>query len=166
MSRATISIQHTLAIIRDIIGQTFFVAPQGKESQDRLIYSQFYALIKTPFDTSKVYVFDNKSLENLALNPRYIRSLHKKRAYANLINAAPSLLPYYIINKYCFLFKHVLVHTTMTYSLLETIVIESLWNEKPVATWRFALPYRENILVRNVLMHEEYRRQWRVVKDL
>jgi hypothetical protein len=94
------------AAMRDTIGQTLFAAPQGKESQDGLIYSQFYALIKTPFDTTKVYVFDNESLENLALDPRYIRSLQqegggitfskgvyefgylhsKKCAYTNLVN--------------------------------------------------------------------------------
>ncbi|RAL58025.1 hypothetical protein DID88_009089 [Monilinia fructigena] len=270
------------------MGQTFFAAPQGKESQDGLIYSQFYALIKTPFDTSKVYVFDNESLENLALDPGYIRSLQqegggitfskgvcefgylhsKKRAYANLVDnqwrsygireehrislammeeiaqqwrqwdvfddeadATPSPLPYYIvptkellgflyaqINKYCILFEHVLAHTAMTYSLPETIVMvtalralrfcygsnliqresllykdrwESVRNEKPVvkeglgmrktiercglgwflpklkwATWRFAPPHGENILVGNVLMHEEYKRRWRAVKDL
>ena len=276
------------ATMRDTIGQTFFAAPQGTESQDGLIYSQFYALIKTPFDTSKVYVFDNESLENLALDPGYIRSLQqegggitfskgvcefgylhsKKRAHANLvdnqwrsygireehrisltmmeeivqqwrqwdlyddeIDAAPSPLPYYIvptkellgflyaqINKYCFLFEHVLAHTAMTYSLPETIVMvtalralrfcygsnllqresllhkdrwESLRNEKLVvkeglgmretiercglgwflpkfnwATWRFAPPHGENILVGNVMMHEEYKRRWRAVKDL
>ncbi|KAH7335628.1 hypothetical protein BKA66DRAFT_435522, partial [Pyrenochaeta sp. MPI-SDFR-AT-0127] len=92
------------AIIRDIIGQTLFTTLYSKESTDRLIYSQFYALIKTPFNTSKMYVFNNESLKNLALDPRYIRSLQqegggisfskavcefiylysKKRAYANL----------------------------------------------------------------------------------
>jgi hypothetical protein len=34
------------------------------------------------------------------------------------------------------------------------------------ATWRFAPPHGENILVGNVLMHEEYKRRWRAVKDL
>jgi hypothetical protein len=34
------------------------------------------------------------------------------------------------------------------------------------ATWRLALPYRENMLVRNMLMYKEYKRRWRVVKDL
>jgi hypothetical protein len=276
------------ATMRDTMGQTFFAAPQGKECQDGLIYSQFYALIKTPFDTSKVYVFDNESLENLALDPGYIRSLQqegggitfskgvcefgylhsKKRAHANLvdnrwrsygireehrisltmmeeiaqqwrqwdlyddeIDDARPPLPYYIvptkellgflyaqINKYCFLFEHVLAHTAMTYSLPETIVMvtalralrfcyssnliqsesllykdrwESIRNEKPIvkeglgmrgmielcglgwflpkinwATWRFAPPHGENILVGNVLMHEEYKRRWRAVKDL
>jgi hypothetical protein len=32
--------------------------------------------------------------------------------------------------------------------------------------WRFAPPHGENILVGNVLMHEEYKRRWRAVKDL
>ena len=276
------------ATMRDTMGQTFFAAPQAEECQDGLIYSQFYTLIKTPFDTSKVYVFDNEALENLALDPGYIRSLQqegggitfsksvcefgylhsKKRAYANLVDnqwksygireehrisltmmeeiaqqwrqwdlyddevdAAPSPLPYYIvptkellgflyaqINKYCFLFEHVLAHTAMTYSLPETIAMvtalralrfcygsnllqresllykdrwENIQNGKPVvkeglgmrdtmtrcglgwflpkfnwATWRLAPPHGENILVGNVLMHEEYKRRWRAVKDL
>lgn len=276
------------ATMRDTTGQTFFAAPRGTESQDGLIYSQFYQLIKTPFDTSKVYVFGNESLENLALDPGYIRSLQqegggitfskavcefgylhsKKRAYANLldnrwksygireehrisltmmeeiseqwrqwdlyddeIDTAPAPLPYYIvptqellgflyaqINKYCFLFEHILAHTAMTYSLPETIVMvtalralrfcyssnllqresllykdrwENIRNQRPVvkeglgmrdtieqcglgwflpkfnwATWRFASPHGENILVGNVLMHEEYKRRWRAVKDL
>ncbi|KAH6665073.1 hypothetical protein B0J14DRAFT_680785 [Halenospora varia] len=130
--------------------------------------------------------------------------------YDDEINAAPSLPPYYIvptkellaflyaqINKYCFLFEHVLAHTAMTYLLPETIVIVTalralrLRNEKSVvkeglgirktiercglgwflpkinwATWRFAPPYGENILVGNVLIYEEYKRRWRAVKDL
>jgi hypothetical protein len=63
-------------------------------------------LIKTPFDSSKVYVFNNDSVENLALDPGYIRSLQqegggitfskgvcefdylhsKQRAHANLVD--------------------------------------------------------------------------------
>ena len=276
------------ATMRDTAGQTLFAAPHGQESRDGLIYSQFYGSIKTPFDSSKVYVFDNDSVENLALDPGYIRSLQqegggitfskgvcefsylhsKKRAHANLVdnrgksygireehrisltmmeeiyqqwhqwdlyddevNIGQRLLPYYIIptrellgflsaqiNKYCFLFEHVLAHTAMTYSLPETIVMvaalralrfcygsnliqrESLlykdrWEQtrgqrrvvkeglgmrgtmercglgwfRPKfnwATWRFAPPHGENILVGNMLMHEEYKRRWRAVKDL
>ena len=60
------------ATMRDTVGQTMFAAPHGQESRDGLVYSQFYALVKTPFDSSKVYVFDNDSIENLALDPRYI----------------------------------------------------------------------------------------------
>jgi hypothetical protein len=90
--------------MQDTIGQTLFSALNGQESGDGLIYSQFYALIKTPFNTSKTYIFNNEALENLALDPRYIRSLQqqgggitfskavytlaylhsKKRAHANL----------------------------------------------------------------------------------
>ena len=279
---------YTWATMRDAVGKTFFAAPNGKETQDGLIYSQFYELIKTPFDTSKVYVFDNESVENLALDPGYVRSLQqegagitfskrvcefaylhsKKRAYANLLDnrwksygvreehrislsmmeeiyqqwrqwdlyddeseSTPGVLPYYIIptkellgflyaqiNKFCFLFEHVLAHTAMNYSLPETMMMvtalralrfcyggsliqresllykdrwEVLRNQRPVikeglgmhdtmercgfgwflpkfnwATWRLAPPHGENILVGNILMHEEYKRRWRAVKDL
>jgi len=61
--------------MRDSISQTIFTTLRGKESTDRLIYSQFYLLIKGPFNILKIYIFNNKSLKNLALDPRYIRSL-------------------------------------------------------------------------------------------
>jgi hypothetical protein len=48
-----------------------------------LIYSQFYSLIKIPFDAAKVYIFNNEALENLALDPAYVRTLqHVSRAVA------------------------------------------------------------------------------------
>ncbi|KFZ11705.1 hypothetical protein V502_07447 [Pseudogymnoascus sp. VKM F-4520 (FW-2644)] len=277
------------ATMRDTMGQTLFAAPQGAETKDGLIYSQFYGLIKTPFDSAKVYVFDNDSVENLALDPGYVRSLQqegggitfskgvcefsylhsKKRACANLLDNrwksygireehrismsmmeeihqqwvqwdlydaddegdGSSPLPYYIvptrdlldflyaqINKYCFIFEHILAHTAKTYSLPETMVMvvalralrfcygsnliqrESLlckdrwevrrgqkivvkeglgmhdsmercglgwfWPKFNWATWRLAEPHGENMLVGNALMHEEYKRRWRAVKDL
>lgn len=274
--------------LRDTMGQTLFAVPQGKESMDGLIYSQFYGLIKTPFDTSKTYVFDNDAIENLALDPGYIRSLQqqggrvtfskavcefaylhsKKRAHANLVdnqwksygireehrislrmmdeiyeqwrewdlyddriddNTGP--LPYYVaptqalfgflsaqINKYCLLFEYTLAHTARTFSLPETMVMvvalralrfcyssnliqrESLlyknrWEKRrgpyavvkeglgmeetmercglgwflPKFNWatrRIAPPHGDNMLVGNLLMHAEYKRRWKAVKDL
>ena len=40
--------------------------------------SQSYGSIKTPFDSAKVYVFDNDSVEILALDPGYVRSLQQE----------------------------------------------------------------------------------------
>jgi hypothetical protein len=276
------------ATMRDTVGQTLFAVPQGQENMDGLVYSQFYGLIKTPFDTSKAYVFSNEALENLALDPGYVRSLQqqgggvtysravcefaylhgKKRAHANLVdnqwrsygireehrvsltlmdavdaqwtqwdlyddsidNARPPL-PYYVvptkvllgflsaqINKFCFLFEYTLAHTARTYSLPETVMMvvalralrfcygsnmlmrESLlyknrWEKTnglrtvvkeglgmqetmeqcglgwflPKINWatlRFAPPHGENMLVGNMLVHKEYKRRWRAVKDL
>lgn len=66
------------ATMRDTMGQTLFAVPHGQENIDGLVYSQMYALIKTPFDTSKRYVFDNEAVENLALDPGYVRSLQQE----------------------------------------------------------------------------------------
>ena len=66
------------ATMRDTIGQTLSTAPHGQENLDGLVYSQFYGTIKSPFDVSKVYVFDNQAIENLALDPGYIRSLQQQ----------------------------------------------------------------------------------------
>lgn len=280
---------YSWATLRDSIGQTLLAVPQGHEAKDGLVYSQFYVKAKALFDSSKIYVFNNDSVENLALDPGYVRSLQqegggitfskgvcefayihsKKRAHANLMDGrwksygireehritltmmeeiyelwrqwdlydaddaadTQSPLPYYIVptvdfvglihaqmNKYCFLFEHVLAHTAKTYCLPETIIMvvalralrfcygssilprESLlykdrwsvirggktvvkeglgmknsielsgfgWFEPKISweTWRLAAPHGENILVGNMLMHEEYKRRWRAVKDL
>ena len=76
------------ATLRDTMGQTLFASPHRKESADGLIYSQFYGLIKTPFDTSKAYVFGNESLENLALDPGYVRSLQQEGGGISFSEAA------------------------------------------------------------------------------
>ena len=41
------------------------------------MYSQFYNVVKAPFDAAKVHVFGNDGLENVALDPAYVRGLHK-----------------------------------------------------------------------------------------
>ncbi|KFY69396.1 hypothetical protein V496_00281 [Pseudogymnoascus sp. VKM F-4515 (FW-2607)] len=216
------------ATMRDSMGLTLFAAPQGAESRDGLIYSQFYRLIKT-FDSAKVYVFDNDSAENLALDPGYWVQWDLYDADDDSGGSHP--LPYYIvptnellsflyaqINKYCFLFEHILAHTARTYSLPETMVMvvalralrfcygsnlliresrlyKNLWEvrrgEKLMVkeglgmvesiercglgwflpkfnwkTWRLAAPHGDNILLGNLLMHKEYKRRWRAVKDL
>jgi hypothetical protein len=280
------------ATMRDTMGQTLSTIPRGQENLDGLVYSQFYANIKTPFDVTKVYVFDNQALENLALDPGYVRSLQKQgggisfnekkcetsythskgRAFANLrdsqrrsygvreehrvsltmmgeiwelwqqwdlddngtdngIDDARLPLPYYIIpsqelfgflraqiNKYCLLFEHTLANTGRNVSLQETMVMvialralrfcygsnmlakelllfkdrwertrgadlvvrEGLGMQKTMAncglgwflpkfSWqsrRLAQPHGDNMLVGNLLMHAEYKRRWKAVKDL
>jgi hypothetical protein len=211
------------ATMRDTMGLTLFAAPRGAETRDGLIYSQFYGSIKTPFDSSKVYVFDNDSVENLALDPGYVRSLQqegggitfskgvcefaylssKKRAHANLldnrwrsygvreehrislsmmeeiyqqwvqwdlydaddVSGSSPPLPYYIvptdellgflyaqINKYCFLFEHVLAHTARTYSLPETMAMV-------VALRALRFCYESSLLIRESLL---YKNRWEV----
>ena len=61
--------------MRDTIGLTLSTIPGKQENLDGMAYSQFYPNIKTPFDVSKVYVFDNEALDNLALDPGYVQSL-------------------------------------------------------------------------------------------
>ncbi|KAF2628000.1 hypothetical protein BU25DRAFT_299317, partial [Macroventuria anomochaeta] len=69
---------YPFATTRDSTNQTLFASPSGKERADGLVYSQFYGLIKTPFDTSKAYIFQQDAVENLALDPGYIRSLQQE----------------------------------------------------------------------------------------
>jgi hypothetical protein len=280
---------YSWANMRDAAGLTLFAAPAGQESQDGLVYSQFYQKIKTPFDSTKVYVFDNDSVENLALDPSYVRSLQqagggitfskgvceyaylhsKKRAHYNVVdNDQKSYgireehritlammeqiyqqwlqwdrydgdeiadedrpLPYFImtsketfaflravINRNCLLFERTRAEASRAYSLAETSVMviglrslrfcysssllpresllykdrwEGVRNGRIVVKeglgmkhtmercgfgwflpkfdwtrWRLKTPHAENILVGNLLMHEEYRRRWRAVKDL
>ena len=60
------------------MGLTLLTKPRRQENIDGLVYSQFYGTIKSLFNVSKVYVFDNEAVENLALNPGYVRSLQKQ----------------------------------------------------------------------------------------
>ncbi|KAJ4330976.1 hypothetical protein N0V95_009970, partial [Ascochyta clinopodiicola] len=66
------------ATMRDLMGLTLSTKPRRQENMDGLVYLQFYGTIKLLFDVSKVYVFDNQAVENLALNPGYVRSLQKQ----------------------------------------------------------------------------------------
>ncbi len=62
-------------------GLTIASKYESSAYQARLIYSQFYSLIKVPFDAAKVYIFNNEALENLALNLSYVQTLqHEGRA--------------------------------------------------------------------------------------
>src|SRR5947209_4824012 len=59
--------------------ESITIAPSrhSVEYQDGLVYSQFYNLIKVPFDTSKSFPFQMVALENLALDPGYVRGLQQ-----------------------------------------------------------------------------------------
>lgn len=65
------------ATLRDAGSQTITAAHSSKQFKAGLVYSQFYNLIKTPFDTTKIYLFQNENLENIALDPAYVRSLEQ-----------------------------------------------------------------------------------------
>ncbi|KAI7764306.1 hypothetical protein LZL87_013646 [Fusarium oxysporum] len=43
------------------------------ELRNGLVYSQFYNLIKVPFDAAKQYPFQNRHTESMALDPSYLR---------------------------------------------------------------------------------------------
>ncbi|RYC79049.1 hypothetical protein BFJ63_vAg18068 [Fusarium oxysporum f. sp. narcissi] len=48
-----------------------FPADKSREVGEGLIYSQFYNLVKIPFDAAKQYPFQNRQLEKMALDPSY-----------------------------------------------------------------------------------------------
>ena len=52
--------------------------PKSQEAGNRLVYIQFYSAVKTLFDSAKVYIFNNDALENLALDPAYVRLLQQE----------------------------------------------------------------------------------------
>ncbi|OBT72510.1 hypothetical protein VF21_08650, partial [Pseudogymnoascus sp. 05NY08] len=125
---------------------TFAAAPSSQAFQDRYVYGQFYNLVKGPFNAAKVYIFNNDSLETIALNPAYVQSLHKvsraaafsqkacltsylyskTRAHVNLADSDVFAFIRAQLNKYCLLFKHVLTWTNETHLLPEFIMI-LLW---------------------------------------
>ncbi|EXK77043.1 hypothetical protein FOQG_18234 [Fusarium oxysporum f. sp. raphani 54005] len=57
--------------LRDTVDITIKPTDGSREVREGLIYSQFYNLIKIPFDAAKQYPFQNRHLEKMALTPRY-----------------------------------------------------------------------------------------------
>ncbi|RFU24964.1 hypothetical protein B7463_g11374, partial [Scytalidium lignicola] len=78
VSRASKRTVYPFATFRDSCDQTIFSVPNSPESEEGLIYTQLYTLVKIPFDAAKTYVFDNDVIENLALDLGYIRSLQQE----------------------------------------------------------------------------------------
>ncbi|KAF6806870.1 hypothetical protein CPLU01_15855, partial [Colletotrichum plurivorum] len=64
---------YPFATLRDAINITILSHPKSPERQAGLVYSQYYNLIKVPFDSAKQYPFQNSQLECLALDPLYLK---------------------------------------------------------------------------------------------
>ena len=69
--------KYYFAATRDSSNVTLFTALNSKERKEGLVYSQFYSLIKTPFNTAKAYVFQQDSLKKLVLDTKYMRLLQQ-----------------------------------------------------------------------------------------
>ncbi|KAF4993207.1 hypothetical protein FDECE_13485 [Fusarium decemcellulare] len=64
--------EYPCVTMRDAIDMTITPSHQSREAQEGLLYSQFYNLIKIPFDAAKQYPFRNPQLEKMALDPSYL----------------------------------------------------------------------------------------------
>lgn len=62
--------------LRDARGMTVTPRPGSWELKSGLVYSQFYDLIKVPFDAAKQYPFQNRHTESMSLDPSYLRDQH------------------------------------------------------------------------------------------
>ncbi|KAM6508532.1 hypothetical protein FALCPG4_018372 [Fusarium falciforme] len=58
--------------MRDTVDMTIKPTDGSREILEGLVYSQFYNLIKVPFDVAKQYPFQNRQLEKMALDPSYL----------------------------------------------------------------------------------------------
>ncbi|KAL6402709.1 hypothetical protein AUP68_14042 [Ilyonectria robusta] len=58
--------------IRDAVDMTITPKHKSREVLEGLLYSQFYNLIKIPFDVARRYPFQNPQLEKMALDPSYL----------------------------------------------------------------------------------------------
>ncbi|EXM18560.1 hypothetical protein FOTG_13377 [Fusarium oxysporum f. sp. vasinfectum 25433] len=66
-------------------------ADKSREVSKGLIYSQFYNLIKIPFDAAKQYPFQNHQLEKIALDPSYIANYERSTRGSHANQASLSL---------------------------------------------------------------------------
>ncbi|KAH6960098.1 hypothetical protein BKA56DRAFT_190504 [Ilyonectria sp. MPI-CAGE-AT-0026] len=58
--------------MRDAVDMTITPTHRSREVLEGLLYSQFYNLIKIPFDSAKQYPFQNPQLEKMSLDPSYL----------------------------------------------------------------------------------------------
>ncbi|KAH6988684.1 hypothetical protein EDB80DRAFT_782267 [Ilyonectria destructans] len=58
--------------MRDAVDMTITPMHKSREVLEGLLYSQFYNLIKIPFDAARQYPFQNPQLEKMALDPSYL----------------------------------------------------------------------------------------------
>lgn len=65
------------AMTEEIGGMTITSVPRGADLAGGLVYSQYYNLIKAPFDAQKVYALQPPVYENLAIDPLYLRQLRQ-----------------------------------------------------------------------------------------
>jgi hypothetical protein len=62
---------------RDAADMTITPTYNSREAREGLLYSQFYNLVKIPFDAAKQYPFQNPQLEKMALDPSYLADCEK-----------------------------------------------------------------------------------------
>ncbi|OAA58914.1 hypothetical protein SPI_06116 [Niveomyces insectorum RCEF 264] len=65
------------ALTRDAGDATIAPAKNGPDFRVGLAYTQFYNIIKTPFDAQKIYALQGPNLETLAFDQLYLKSLQQ-----------------------------------------------------------------------------------------
>ncbi|KAH6957512.1 hypothetical protein BKA56DRAFT_637831 [Ilyonectria sp. MPI-CAGE-AT-0026] len=64
--------EYSWVTMRDAVDMTITPTHKSREVLEGLLYSQFYNLIKIPFDAAKQYPFQNPQVEKMALDPSYL----------------------------------------------------------------------------------------------
>jgi hypothetical protein len=84
-------IEYPRFTLRDTIDMTIQPADESREVCEGLIYSQFYNLVKIPFDAAKQYPFQNRQLEKMALDPSYVADYERSTRGSHANQASLSL---------------------------------------------------------------------------
>ncbi|EGU72051.1 hypothetical protein FOXB_17440, partial [Fusarium oxysporum f. sp. conglutinans Fo5176] len=84
-------IEYPRFTLRDTIDMTIQPADKSREVGEGLIYSQFYNLVKIPFDAAKQYPFQNRQLEKMALDPSYVADYERSTRGSHANQASLSL---------------------------------------------------------------------------
>ncbi|KAG6996147.1 hypothetical protein FocnCong_v015121 [Fusarium oxysporum f. sp. conglutinans] len=168
-------IEYPRFTLRDTIDMTIQPADKSREVGEGLIYSQFYNLVKIPFDAAKQYPFQNRQLEKMALDPSYVADYERSTRGSHANQASLSLA--YRLSK--LRSKQVtsqsgqrqssevereglgLNRTSKDYGLGWWLPGKFNWDE-----WRFRGDVNERLVAGNSLLHIEYGRQWKVIKDI
>ncbi|SPJ91963.1 uncharacterized protein FTOL_13617 [Fusarium torulosum] len=165
--------EYTKLTLRDTVDMTIKPTDASREVREGLVYSQFYNLVKIPFDVAKQYPFQNRYLEKMALDPSYLADCERSTRGSRANQASLQLA--YRLSKLRQTCRRDgqrqdleaeqeglgLCKTSKDYGLGWWLPGKFDWGN-----WRFKGEVSNRLMAGNNILRGEYGRQWKIIRDI